>query len=76
VVDTAGEALEELETGVYLIKPNVGELAKLVGVESLEMEEVNRQPNKLLLRWSRSCSGFGPKGAVLVTKDAYEYVPS
>jgi 6-phosphofructokinase 2 len=25
-----------LETGVYLIKPNVGELAKLVGVESLE----------------------------------------
>jgi 6-phosphofructokinase 2 len=33
VVDTAGEALEGIETGVYLIKPNVGELAKLVGVE-------------------------------------------
>jgi 6-phosphofructokinase 2 len=25
-----------------MIKPNVGELAKLVGVEHLEMEEVNR----------------------------------
>jgi 6-phosphofructokinase 2 len=30
-----------LEAGVYMIKPNVGKLAKLVGVEHLEME-VNR----------------------------------
>jgi 6-phosphofructokinase 2 len=34
-----------LEAGVYMIKPNVGELAKLVGVEHLEMEEVRLQRN-------------------------------
>jgi 6-phosphofructokinase 2 len=34
IVDTSGEALLKiLETGVYLIKPNIGELAKLIGVE-------------------------------------------
>jgi 6-phosphofructokinase 2 len=49
VVDTAGEALVVLETGVYLIKPNVGELAKLVGVESLEMEEVNQAAKQIIL---------------------------
>ena len=41
IVDTSGEALQKvLETGVYLIKPNVGELSKLIGVERLEMDEV------------------------------------
>ena len=36
IVDTSGEALQKvLETGVYLIKPNVGELAKLIGVDTL-----------------------------------------
>jgi 6-phosphofructokinase 2 len=29
-----------------MIKPNVGELAKLVGVEHLEMEEVNEAAKK------------------------------
>jgi 6-phosphofructokinase 2 len=41
IIDTSGEPLRKaLEAGVYMIKPNVGELAKLVGVEHLEMEEV------------------------------------
>lgn len=49
IVDTSGDALKKvLETGAYLIKPNVGELAKLVGVERLEMEEVNEVAKKLL----------------------------
>lgn len=49
IVDTSGDALKKvLETGAYLIKPNVGELAKLVGVERLEMEEVNEVTKKLL----------------------------
>jgi 6-phosphofructokinase 2 len=39
-----------LETGVYLIKPNVGELAKLVGVESLEMEEVNQAAKQIIAK--------------------------
>jgi 6-phosphofructokinase 2 len=77
VVDTAGEALEKvLETGVYLIKPNVGELAKLVGVESLEMEEVNQAAKQIIAKGGAEIVvvSLGPQGAVLVTKDAYEYV--
>jgi 6-phosphofructokinase 2 len=77
VVDTAGKALEKvLETGVYLIKPNVGELAKLVGVESLEMEEVNQAAKQIIAKGGAEIVvvSLGPQGAVLVTKDAYEYV--
>ena len=37
-----------LETGVYLIKPNIGELAKLIGVERLEMNEVAAAAQKLI----------------------------
>ena len=79
IVDTAGEALEKvLETGAYLIKPNVGELAKLIGVERLEMEEVNDAAKQIIAKGGAEIVvvSLGPQGAVLVTKDAYEYVPA
>ncbi|WP_367756545.1 1-phosphofructokinase family hexose kinase [Flavobacterium sp. WC2421] len=79
IVDTAGEALEKvLETGAYLIKPNVGELAKLIGVERLEMEEVNEAAKKIIAKGGAEIVvvSLGPQGAVLVTKDVYEYVPA
>lgn len=79
IVDTSGEALKKvLETGCYLIKPNVGELAKLVGAERLEMEEVNEAAKKIIAKGGAEIVvvSLGPQGAVLVTKDAYEYVPA
>jgi len=79
IVDTSGEALKKvLETGAYLIKPNVGELAKLVGVERLEMEEVNEAAKKIIAKGGAEIVvvSLGPQGAVLVTKDDYEYVPA
>ncbi|MBF4517199.1 1-phosphofructokinase family hexose kinase [Flavobacterium sp. ANB] len=79
IVDTSGEALKKvLETGAYLIKPNVGELAKLVGVERLEMEEVNEAAKKIIANGGAEIVvvSLGPQGAVLVTKDDYEYVPA
>jgi 6-phosphofructokinase 2 len=79
IVDTSGEALQKvLETGVYLIKPNVGELAKLVGVERLEMEEVNEAAKKIIAKGGAEIVvvSLGPQGAVLVTKDNFEYVPA
>ncbi len=79
IVDTSGEALQKvLETGVYLIKPNVGELAKLVGVERLEMEEVNEAAKKIIAKGGAEIVvvSLGPQGAVLVTKDDFEYVPA
>lgn len=79
VVDAYGEALNNvLEAGVYMIKPNVGELAKLVGVERLEMEEVNQAAKKIIAKGGAEIVvvSLGPQGAVLVTKDAYEFVPA
>jgi 6-phosphofructokinase 2 len=79
IVDTSGEALKKvLETGVYLIKPNVGELAKLIGVERLEMEEVNEAAKQIIVKGGAEIVvvSLGPQGAVLVTKDSYEFVPA
>ncbi|WP_348799132.1 1-phosphofructokinase family hexose kinase [Flavobacterium adhaerens] len=79
IVDTSGEALEKvLEIGAYLIKPNVGELAKLIGVERLEMEEVNEAAKQIIAKGGAEIVvvSLGPQGAVLVTKDFYEFVPA
>jgi 6-phosphofructokinase 2 len=79
IVDTSGEALKKvLETGAYLIKPNVGELAKLIGVERLEMEEVNEAAKQIITKGGAEIVvvSLGPQGAVLVTKDNYEFVPA
>jgi 6-phosphofructokinase 2 len=79
IVDTSGEALKKvLETGAYLIKPNVGELAKLIGVERLEMEEVDEAAKTIIAKGGAEIVvvSLGPQGAVLVTKDNFEYVPA
>ena len=79
IVDTSGEALKKvLETGAYLIKPNVGELAKLIGVERLEMEEVDEAAKTIIAKGGAEivAVSLGPQGAVLVTKDNFEYVPA
>jgi 6-phosphofructokinase 2 len=79
IVDTSGEALQKvLETGVYLIKPNVGELAKLIGVERLEMDEVVHAAQTLIEKGSAEIVvvSLGPQGAVLVTATQTEFVPA
>ncbi|TDE46837.1 1-phosphofructokinase family hexose kinase [Flavobacterium rhamnosiphilum] len=79
IVDTSGEALKKvLETGVYMIKPNVGELAKLIGVERLELEEVNEAAKQIIAKGGAEIVvvSLGPQGAVLVTKDSYDFVPA
>jgi 6-phosphofructokinase 2 len=49
VVDAYGDALKNvLKEGVYLIKPNVGELAKLIGVAHLELEEVHHAAQQII----------------------------
>jgi 6-phosphofructokinase 2 len=72
IVDTSGEALQKvLETGVYLIKPNIGELAKLIGVERLELPEVEKAAKQLISTKSAEIVvvSLGADGAILVTKD-------
>ncbi|MCG9792098.1 1-phosphofructokinase family hexose kinase [Flavobacterium algicola] len=79
IVDTSGEALAKIvEVGAYLIKPNVGELAKLIGVEKLEMEEVDHAAKQIISNGGAEIVvvSLGPQGAILVTADTCEYVPA
>lgn len=49
IVDTSGEALRALQgKGTYLIKPNIGELCKLLAIEKLEKNEVDDAAQQLI----------------------------
>lgn len=77
VVDTSGEALQKvLKTGVYLIKPNIGELAKLIRVERLELPEVEKAAKKLIENNSAEIVvvSLGAEGAILVSKKETHFV--
>lgn len=79
IIDTSGEPLKmAIDEGVYLLKPNVGELAKLVGVTTLEIDEVDDAAREIIAK--DGCEivvvSLGPQGAVLVTKDICEHIPA
>jgi len=79
ILDTSGEPLKLAVTeGVYLLKPNVGELSKLTNVESLEMNQVDDAAAQVIQE--SGCGvvvvSLGPSGALLVTKDGYEHIPA
>ena len=77
IVDTSGEALKKvLETGVYLIKPNIGELAKLIGVDRLELPDVEKAAKQLIEKKSAEIVvvSLGADGAILVTQDETHFV--
>ena len=72
IVDTSGPALQSaVEEGVYLLKPNLGELAFLSGVEYLNEVEVGEAAIRLISL--HQCEvvvvSMGAKGALLVTKN-------
>lgn len=79
VVDTSGEALKEaLHQGVYLIKPNVRELAGLAGVAMLSTEEIVEAAKQIISR--NRCEvivvSMGESGALLVTADLSVKIPA
>jgi 6-phosphofructokinase 2 len=79
IVDTSGDALKQaVDQGVHLLKPNLGELSKLIGVESLEMDLVDEAAIELVSKGKSDIVvvSMGPKGAILVTKDVVEQVPA
>lgn len=79
IIDTSGAPLERaIDEGVYLLKPNVGELAKLVKKESLEIDEVDDAAREIIRQGKCEVVvvSLGPQGAVLVTKDICEHIPA
>lgn len=79
ILDTSGEPLREAANeGVFLLKPNVGELAKLVGVDKLELSEVDDAALDIINRGNCDVVvvSLGPQGAMLITKEGYEHIPA
>ena len=79
IVDTSGEALKHaVNEGVYLLKPNLGELSTLAGKEEIHAEAVDDVAREVIA--SGKCEvivvSMGPSGAILVTRDeVYQAVP-
>ncbi len=74
IVDTSGDALKyALEEGVYLVKPNLKELASLTEREEVSISEVSDNTNKLITEGKTEAVvvSLGGSGAMLATK--YEY---
>ena len=79
IVDTSGEALKHAaDEGVYLLKPNLGELASLIGLEKIEIADVEDVAKKLIHK--NMCEiivvSLGVEGALLITKnETYKAIP-
>jgi len=70
IVDTSGEMLKRaVDQGVYLIKPNLSELAYLSGKDLLEGDEIANEANNIIN--TKNCEiivvSLGAAGALLVT---------
>ncbi|WP_159474439.1 1-phosphofructokinase family hexose kinase [Dyadobacter sp. 3J3] len=79
IADASGDALKSAtEAGVYLLKPNITELSQLVGVDKLEMDDVDDAARALIIR--NQCEvvvvSMGAMGAMLVTADQVEHIPA
>lgn len=70
VVDTSGDALRAaLEEGVFLLKPNAGELAALVGKEELENTDLDHAAQQIIAQGQAAIVvvSLGAQGAALYT---------
>lgn len=79
IVDTSGEALElAAEEGVYLLKPNLGELGALSKKESVTALEQEDLAKKLISdnKAEVVVVSMGPQGAMLIAEDELVYVPA
>jgi 6-phosphofructokinase 2 len=77
VVDTSGQALRyAANEGVYLLKPNLGELSSLVGNKYLQDNEIEEAAKQVIARGSCEVLviSMGNKGAMLVTKSSIKKV--
>ena len=79
ILDTSGEALKAgLSEGVYLFKPNIGELGALTGIADLNKETIKEKAQIILN--SQNCEAIvvsmGPDGAMLISRNETRHIPS
>ena len=79
ILDTSGTALQAAaDEGLYLLKPNLGELSALAGVDNLEMNQVDDAALNIINQGKCEVVvvSMGPQGALLVTRDGFEHIPA
>jgi 6-phosphofructokinase 2 len=79
ILDTNGTPLKlALKEGVYLVKPNLGELSKISGTDNLELDDVDEAAQALIVQGICEVVvvSMGAAGAMLVTKDMYKIFPA
>ena len=79
IIDTSGKPLQHAANqGVFLLKPNLGELSALAGVAELEMNLVDDAALEIIKQGKCEVVvvSLGPQGALLVTKDGFEHIPA
>jgi len=79
IADTSGDALVEvLKEGVYLLKPNLGELGILTNMEELDNDSADEAAKQLIDEGKAEIVvvSLGPQGAYLVSKDETIMVPA
>lgn len=79
ILDTSGEALKAAaDEGLFLLKPNLAELSHLVGVETLEMQEVDDAARQIIDQGKCEIVvvSLGAQGALLVTKQEIKHIPA
>ncbi len=77
IVDTSGEALKEaLQEGVYLLKPNIGELSTLASQKKITVQEASTIARSFILKGKCEVMvvSMGAEGAMLVTRDITEMI--
>lgn len=79
ILDTSGEPLKNaVDDGVYMIKPNLGELSALYGVEELHQPQAIEAAKTIINNGGTEVMviSMGASGAILVTKDEVLHSPS
>lgn len=79
IADTSGEALKEMiEEGVYLLKPNLGELSRLSGKDELDNESAHEAATAMIQKGNAEviAVSMGAQGAYLVTRDQCLHMPA
>ena len=77
IVDTSGEALlDAAERGVYLLKPNLGELSYLAGLKESRPGDVAEIAKGIIAKGMCEIMvvSMGMAGAALITKDTFEMI--
>ena len=77
IVDTSGDALmHAAKEGVYLLKPNLGELSSLMGMEKIKEKKIGDVARKAIEKGFCEVIvvSMGGSGAILVTKNEMHHV--